>query len=194
MLLRIQTVKRTIFGVFAAGLCLTSLIPKPIMRVMSKRIPSPGEKHYTSTVFLITEDPPRRVLLLHHKKFGMWMPPGGHQENEENAYEAAIREVKEETGVDISEYLPPPQPLDDRVVSLPLPRHVLEERIDARSDQPEHYHLDFVYLVSVPHQKVNHQEAESHSIGWFTEHEIKELPIFNNVAVLIDEILNSLDA
>jgi len=160
---------------------------------MSKEIPSPGEKHYTSTVFLITEGIPQQVLLVHHKKMDKWMPPGGHQENDENAYETAIREVREETGVNITEYLPKPKQIDDRAVSLPLPSYILEERIDARGEQPEHFHLDFIYVVTVPHQEVSRQEAESHSIGWFTEEEIGKLPVFENVAIMINAILNSLE-
>lgn len=160
---------------------------------MSKEIPSPGEKHYTSTVFLVTEETPQRVLLLHHKKMGKWMPPGGHQVDDENAYETAIREVREETGVDITEYLPKSKQIDDRAVSLPLPRYILEERIDARGEQPEHFHLDFIYVVTVPYQEVSRQEAESHSIGWFTEEEVGKLPVFENVAILINAILNSLE-
>lgn len=160
---------------------------------MSKEIPSPGEKHYTATVFLITEETPQQVLLVHHRKMNKWMPPGGHQEKDENAYQTAIREVKEETSVDISEYLSSPKQIDDRALSLPLPRYILEERIDARGDQSEHFHLDFIYVVTVPHQEPSHQESESHSIGWFIEDEVKNLPVFENVAVMINAIFNSLE-
>ncbi|PIY79359.1 MAG: hypothetical protein COY81_03020 [Candidatus Pacebacteria bacterium CG_4_10_14_0_8_um_filter_43_12] len=160
---------------------------------MSKEIPSPGEKHYTATVFLVTEEQPQKVLLVHHRKMDKWMPPGGHQENNENPYEAAIRETQEETSIDIAEYIPKPKQIDQRAISLPLPRYILEERIDARGEQPEHYHLDLIYVVSVPYQEVKHQEAESHSIGWFDEKEVAELPIFENVAILINAIFNSLE-
>ena len=121
------------------------------------------------------------------------MPPGGHQEKMENPYEAAIRETKEETGIDITEYLPKPKQIDARAVSLSLPKYILEERIDARWDQPEHYHIDLIYVVSVPHQEVIHQESESHSICWFTEEEVSGLPVFENVAILINAIFNSLE-
>lgn len=160
---------------------------------MSNEIPSYGGKHYTTTVFLVTEEQPQRVLLVHHKKMDKWMPPGGHQEGKENSYEAAIRETKEETSIDISDYLPKPKQIDERAVSLPLPRYILEERIDARGDQPEHYHLDLIYVVSVPYQEVVRQESESHSIGWFSEEEVSKLPVFENVAILINAIFNSLE-
>lgn len=159
----------------------------------SKEIPFPGEKHYTATVFLVTEEQPQKVLLLHHKKMNKWMPPGGHQEAGENPCEAAIRETLEETSIDISEYLPKPKRIDNRAVLLPLPRYILEERIDARGEQPEHYHLDFIYVVPVPYQEVKHQQEESHAIGWFDKTEVGELPTFENVTILITAILNSFE-
>lgn len=157
---------------------------------MSKENPLRGEKHYTSTVFVVTQEQPQKVLLVHHKKLNKWMPPGGHQEETESPYEAAVREAREETGIDISNYLPKPIPIDDRALSLPVPQHILEEKIEAHGNQAEHYHLDMIYLVCLPHQQVNHQESESHSIGWFTLEEVENLPIFENVLILIRSMLN----
>lgn len=157
---------------------------------MSKENPFTGEKHYTSTVYVVTEQQPRRVLLVKHKKLNKWMPPGGHQEETENPYEAAIRETKEETGIDISNYLPKPVPIDDRALSLPVPQYILEEKIDPYGNQFEHYHLDMIYVVHLPHQQVNQQKSESHSIGWFTLEEVENLPIFENVLILIRSMLS----
>ena len=156
---------------------------------MTKENPFRGERHYTSTVLVVAEQKPRTVLLVHHKKLGKWMPPGGHQEDTENPYEAAVRETKEETGIDISDYLPKPVPIDDRAFYVPVPQYILEEKIDAQGNQFEHYHLDMIYVVYLPQQKVNHQESESHSIGWFTQEEVENLPIFENVLILIKTVL-----
>ncbi len=157
---------------------------------MSKERIEEGEKHYTSTVFIITKKTPRRVLLVHHKKFDRWMPPGGHQEVDENPHESAIRETQEETGIDIRPYLSKPKSIDGRAVSLPLPNFLLEEQIDAHKEQPSHYHLDMIYIVSVPYQKVARQEGESHSIGWFTREECVSLNTFENVQILLRSILS----
>lgn len=157
-----------------------------------KIIPQLGEKHYTATVFVVSQKTPRKFLLTHHIKYDKWMPPGGHIEPLENPVEAAIREVKEESGVDIQSFLSDIKVIDDRASILPRPTFLLEERIDLHGDHPEHYHLDFVYVIEVPMQEVNHQIEESHDIGWFTVEEMKELPMFDNVrhevAVVLEKI------
>lgn len=40
-----------------------------------------------------------RVLLIRHKKLGLWLPVGGEMEPNETPLEAAQRELKEETGL-----------------------------------------------------------------------------------------------
>lgn len=148
-------------------------------------------KHPTVTVFLMTDRDPRRVLLLQHRKLGKWLPPGGHQENHENPCETAIREVLEETGLDISAYFPPAQKLDARSRSLPLPQFFLEVDIDSNAVEPAHRHLDMVYVVEIPFQPAVHNPLESHSIRWFQEDDLPRLETFDNVRDLIRQIFHS---
>ena len=41
------------------------------------------------------------LLMVYNKKLDKWLQPGGHIEQGESPIETAIREVKEETGIDI---------------------------------------------------------------------------------------------
>ena len=54
-------------------------------------------------VRVIVLDEDNRILMVkqHHPERDVWMVPGGHIEEEEDSPTAAIREVKEETGMDI---------------------------------------------------------------------------------------------
>lgn len=151
-----------------------------------------GQKHYTATVFVVSESRPRKILLVHHKKFDKWMPPGGHIEKMENPIEAAVREVKEESGVDIKPFLQKIDKIDDRAKILPLPTFILEETIDHHGEQPEHYHIDFVYTFEVPMQELSHQIDESYDIGWFAREDLENLPMFDNVIHEIDVILKKI--
>lgn len=56
---------------------------------------------YTAEVFIVHKD---KVLIRKHDKYGMRTCPGGHIELDETPQEAAIREAKEETGLDITLY------------------------------------------------------------------------------------------
>ena len=40
-----------------------------------------------------------KVLVIHHKRLGVWLPPGGELHAGETPLEAAVRELEEETGL-----------------------------------------------------------------------------------------------
>jgi len=42
-----------------------------------------------------------KVLLIHHKKLDLWLPPGGHIDKDETPDDALRREFKEELNLDI---------------------------------------------------------------------------------------------
>ena len=74
-------------------------------------------RHFTSTVLIVYKD---RVLLHQHKKFNSLLPVGGHLERDELPEEAALREVKEETGLSVTLYNPDPTPFPDVQVLVRL--------------------------------------------------------------------------
>ena len=148
----------------------------------------PGDKHLTGSALIITEELPKRILLVHHKKFNVWLQPGGHVERDENPLAAAVRETKEETGIDISFLLKQVKSIGETSI-LPLPDFFLEEPILAHGDEPAHFHLDSLYIARVPMQKVAKQERESHDIGWFTLTEALALDIYENTRMVLKQIL-----
>src|SRR5271156_4090897 len=88
----------------------------------SERLPN----HFTASGIVIELD---HILLVHHRRIGAWLPPGGHIEEHELPHETAIRETKEETGVDIcplnldsgSEQSPPLLPISTNENAFFLP-------------------------------------------------------------------------
>jgi len=79
-----------------------------------------------------------KTLLLKHKKLGMWLPPGGHIDEGETPDEAALREVREETGLEADFVVPTrgPDPADGRV-EFPAPAAA---RAGGNPDEPQPPH------------------------------------------------------
>ena len=50
---------------------------------------------FTVAIFVVHE---HKVLLVHHRKLGKWLPLGGHVELDEEPEQAALREAREESG------------------------------------------------------------------------------------------------
>ena len=68
-----------------------------------------------------------KVLLIHHKKTGRWLPVGGHVEADEDLLSALHREVMEEVGLEIKVLSSPPVVADtDFSKELPMPFRIAE--------------------------------------------------------------------
>ena len=57
-----------------------------------------GARHFTVSGFVVHAG---RVLLHWHPKVRAWLPPGGHVDANEDPTEAVVREVQEETGLQV---------------------------------------------------------------------------------------------
>jgi len=91
---------------------------------------SPG--HFTASAFVLSPDR-RELILIHHRKLGIWVQPGGHIDATDLDLEsAARREVSEEVGLRDLEPLLREGALFD-VDIHPIP---------ARKDEPAHEHFD----------------------------------------------------
>ncbi|MDE2837157.1 MAG: NUDIX domain-containing protein [Chloroflexota bacterium] len=102
----------------------------------------PLVRHFTATAFVVQDG----ATLLHwHPKLGMWLPPGGHVEANEDPVQAVLREVEEETGIR-AEVVPPPDFADHHAhpVQIPPPLTILIEDIGDPVDG-FHQHIDFIY-------------------------------------------------
>lgn len=148
-----------------------------------------GEKHFTSSVWLITNKTPKKVLLVFHKKFNLWIQPGGHIEKFEDPVKAAIRETLEETGIDISF-------LNDKIIdfkdakSLPLPDFILEERVPKFKNEPEHFHIDIMYVVKIDELEFKENKKETNGIAFFTKKEALKLPLHEDSKYIIQKVLS----
>ena len=91
---------------------------------------APG--HFTASAFVLSPDQ-REVILIHHKKLGIWVQPGGHVEaTDADLLSAARREVAEEVGLEDLDLVSTASSLFDVDI----------HRIPARKSEPAHEHFD----------------------------------------------------
>jgi 8-oxo-dGTP pyrophosphatase MutT (NUDIX family) len=109
--------------------------------------------HVTGSALVVG---PRGVVLLKHKRLGFWLQPGGHIDPGESPWEAALREAREETGLDVRFA----GPLDD--AGVPELVHV-----DVHPGGRGHTHLDVRYLLDGGQADPDPPEGESQEIGWY---------------------------
>ena len=105
--------------------------------------------HVTASGIVVGE---RGVVLHMHRRLGRWLQPGGHLEAGEPPEEAAVRECREETGLEVTH--PPAGPL---LVHL-----------DVHTAARDHVHLDFCYLVLAPDLDPCPPPEESQAVAWFS--------------------------
>ena len=126
---------------------------------------------YFSAGYLIRDG---KVLLVHHKKFDKWTPPGGHIKENEAPDQALIREWKEELSFDI-DILPAYASAfrgDGNAMPIPMPFHIDLER--EGFDVP---HIGFFFYVDLRNdaQVMSVLKDELHNAKWFSKKEIPML-------------------
>lgn len=156
-------------------------------------------RHFTATAFII--DSRKRTLLLWHKRLQRWMPPGGHIDENETPEDAAKRECKEETNLDVEIIGDTQTDLfagnthEGKMLKRPFAMLLEEIPASAERGEPAHQHMDFLYIAKPQDeaQAVMMAEAESSEMRWFTLSEIEALKtdseIFANVAAYIKKLL-----
>ena len=107
--------------------------------------------HVTGSAWLV-DMAGDRVLLAHHGKLGRWLQPGGHSDGEPDTLAVALREAREESGLEV-------RALDDAIFDIDV------HRIPARGREPAHFHFDIRFLVQAEHARFRVSD-ESHALAW----------------------------
>jgi 8-oxo-dGTP pyrophosphatase MutT (NUDIX family) len=129
---------------------------------------------FVSEVFVVYKN---KVLLRKHDKYKIWLSVGGHIELDEDPVQAAIREVKEEVGLDIEiinhtgGYK---VKLGEDYRELNLPVSLSRHRMT-----PTHEHVCLVYFAKSDTDKVI-PEKETDEWRWCTSEEIDHLQPMND--------------
>ena len=107
--------------------------------------------HFTASA-IVLDASRRSVLLVLHRKVGLWLQPGGHLEDGDATLGgAALRESVEETGV------------SDLVLLDRLPVHLDRHTAPCGAQ----HHLDVRFVVVAPDGAVPVVSEESLDVAWF---------------------------
>ncbi|ESS07245.1 MAG: ADP-ribose pyrophosphatase [uncultured archaeon A07HB70] len=120
-------------------------------------------RHFVATVYLVNDG---ATALHHHDRLGLRLPPGGHVERAELPHETALREAREETGLDPVLVDDSPTVASPTARSVPRPRHLLLEDINVCDGDVEHQHVDHVYYARVGSRAVDPGPDEQPASAW----------------------------
>ncbi len=121
--------------------------------------------HVTASAIVVG---PRGLLLHRHKRLGIWLQPGGHIDDDEAPEAAALREVREETGIPVEHFSGHPELVN----------------VDAHPGPRGHRHLDLRYLLWGPDEDPSPPDGESPEVRWWSWQEAQTIDEAGLVGVI----------
>lgn len=116
-----------------------------------------------------------KVLLVYEKNGNFWGFPKGHMEKGENEIETALREVKEEVGLDVE-------------IIYKEKRYILNYIIRDEIDK-----TTVLYLAIPKNKEIVMQESEIEKVKWCDFEEALETLTFDNSKEVFKKVINDLN-
>jgi len=131
--------------------------------------------HFTASGFVLHPDV-TRVLLVHHAKLDLWLQPGGHVDPEdETLLGAAMREIREETGIAAT-------PITSSLVDIDI--HVFP----GTGSQARHQHFDLRFAFVAAQPEIGDSE-EILDARWVAMEELADLGVDRSVTRPVSKLL-----
>lgn len=122
---------------------------------------------FTAAIFVVSD---HKVLVIHHRRLGKWLPLGGHIELDEDPEIAAIREAREESGLEVELLGERPPTTGPGTRALIAPRFLDIHRI---SDT--HEHIGMIYWARPKQGTLTLAQEEHHDIRWCSAADLDQL-------------------
>ena len=137
--------------------------------------------HIVASGFVYSKED-KKFLVMYHNDMKIYTYPGGHiDSNDINPLEAAIREVKEETGlvnfknINISK---------NELIPIDIDTHVI--RYNERLNLPQHYHFDFRYLFVI--DKISNVKIDKTELSSYKWIDVDELSTDTNYGKIVEKL------
>ena len=116
--------------------------------------------HLTASAWVVSPDR-RQVLMAYHNLYDSWAWLGGHADGDRDLLAVALREVREESGLESV------RPVSPEIFSLEILTVDGHEKRGAYVSS--HLHLNLTYLLEAdPAQPVRCKPDENSRVGWFS--------------------------
>lgn len=114
--------------------------------------------HFTASSWVVNKER-TKVLMIYHNIYQSWAWTGGHSDGESDLLQVAIREVKEETGI---QYV---KPLKEDIFSLEIV--YVNGHVKRGKYVPSHVHLNVTYLLEANEkEELKMKEDENSGVKW----------------------------
>lgn len=116
--------------------------------------------HMTASAWVTNKDR-TKVLMVYHKLYDSWAWCGGHADGEEDLLKVALKECREETGLQTV------RPINGKIASLEC---LTVDGHEKRGEYvPSHLHLNVTYLLEADEEEpLRVCEEENTGVRWFT--------------------------
>lgn len=122
---------------------------------------------FTVAIFVVRD---ARVLMILHRNLHKWLPLGGHIELDEDPEMAALREAKEESGLEVELIGVRPPTSGPGVRALIAPRFMDIHRIT-----DTHEHIGLIYFARPTGGGLTLAGEEHHDIRWCAANDLDQL-------------------
>lgn len=138
---------------------------KAIIALLSSDVVDPYTRenltaHMTASAWIVNEER-TKVLMVYHNLYDSWSWTGGHADGERDMLYVALKEAREETGV---EHV---RPVSEEIFSVEC---LTVDGHEKRGQYvPSHIHMNVTYLLEADEKDVLHIcEGENSGVKWFS--------------------------
>lgn len=123
--------------------------------------------HFTASSWAVNRER-TKVLMIYHNIYQSWAWTGGHADGESDLLNVAVRELKEETGVENVKIVKP------AIFSLEI--LTVDGHVKKGKYVSSHLHLNFTYLLEVDENEVLRiKEDENSGVKWVKIEEVEKM-------------------
>ena len=133
--------------------------------------------HFTGSAWIVSPDR-SSILMTHHKKLRKWIQLGGHADGESNLLKVALREAKEESGIQQFKVL------SEEIFDLDI------HEIPQNNSELGHLHYDVRFLIEAdPTGEAVIISDESHDVTWIPLADVTKLNPEVSIARMIKKTI-----